>query len=155
MENDHILIRDLKLETLIGVYAWEKALPQTVLLDLDIGMVSGKAFGSGLLEDALDYSQVVKRLQTLAEKHDYPLLERFAEAVAQIVLQEFQAPWVRVRARKPALLPGVREIGVEIVRGQRSEVRGQMSDVRCQMSDVRCQMSDVRCQMSDVRCQMS
>jgi dihydroneopterin aldolase len=128
MENDHILIRDLKLETLIGVYAWEKKLPQTVLLDLDIGMVSGKAFESGLLEDALDYSQVVKRLRTLAEKHDYLLLERFAEAVAQIVLKEFQAPWVRVRARKPALLPGVREIGVEIVRGIRDQKKAKRKE---------------------------
>ncbi|MDR0247732.1 MAG: dihydroneopterin aldolase [Burkholderiales bacterium] len=116
MENDHILIRDLKLETLIGVYAWEKKLPQTVLLDLDIGMASKKVFESGLLEDTLDYSQVVKRLQALAEKHDHLLLERFAEAVAQVVLEEFQTPWVRVQARKPALLPGVREIGVEILR---------------------------------------
>ncbi|MDR0247916.1 MAG: dihydroneopterin aldolase [Burkholderiales bacterium] len=116
MENDHILIRDLKLETLIGVYAWEKKLPQTVLLDLDIGMISKKVFESGLLENTLDYSQVVKRLQVLAEKHDHVLLECFAEAVAQIVLKEFQAPWVRVRTRKLALLPGVREIGIEIVR---------------------------------------
>ena len=115
-QSDHILIRDLKLETLIGVYAWEKKLPQTVLLDLDIGMASAKVFESGLLEDALDYSQIVARLQTLAKSHDYPLLERFAEAVAQIVLNEFQAPWVRVRARKLALLPGVKEIGVEIER---------------------------------------
>jgi dihydroneopterin aldolase len=119
MENDRILIRELKLETLIGVYAWEKKLPQTVLLDLDIGIASEKVFESGLLEDALDYSQVVKRLQTLAEKHDCLLLERFTEAVAQIVLKEFHAPWVRVRARKLALLPGVKEIGVEIVRGER------------------------------------
>lgn len=117
MKNGHILIRDLKLETLIGVYAWEKKLPQTVLLDLDIGIASEKVFESGALEDALDYSQVVKRLQTLAEQHDYPLLERFTEAVAQIVLKEFYAPWVRVRARKQALLPGVREIGIEIARG--------------------------------------
>ncbi|MDR2243947.1 MAG: dihydroneopterin aldolase [Burkholderiales bacterium] len=130
MESDHILIRDLKLETLIGVYAWEKTLPQTVLLDLDIGMVSGKVFESGLLEDALDYSQVVKRLRALAEKHDHLLLERFAEAVAQIVLEEFQAPWVRVRVRKPALFPGVKEIGVEITRGQGSEVRNQGSEKR-------------------------
>ncbi|MDR0771378.1 MAG: dihydroneopterin aldolase [Burkholderiales bacterium] len=116
MENDHILIRDLGLQTLIGVYPWEKKLPQTVLLDLDIGIVSEKVFESGLLEDALDYSRVVKRLQALAEKHDCLLLERFAEAAAQIVLKEFHAPWVRVRIRKPALLPGVREIGVEITR---------------------------------------
>ncbi|MDR2017033.1 MAG: dihydroneopterin aldolase [Burkholderiales bacterium] len=119
MENDHILIRELKLETLIGVYPWEKKLPQTVLLDLDIGIGSAKVFESGLLEDALDYSQVVKRLKMLAEKHDCLLLERFTEAVAQIVLKEFHAPWVRVQARKLALLPGVKEIGVEIVRGKR------------------------------------
>jgi len=120
MENnhsDHILVRDLKLETLIGVYAWEKKLPQTVLLDMDIGIASKKVFESDMLENALDYSQIVARLQTLAKKHDYLLLERFAEAVAQMVLNEFQAPWVRVRVRKPALLAGVKEIGVEITRG--------------------------------------
>ena len=66
--------------------------------------------------DALDYAAVVLRLRAFAADNPHPLLERFAEALAQIVLAEFGAPWVKLRVAKLAALPGVRELGVAIER---------------------------------------
>ncbi|MEO8487439.1 MAG: dihydroneopterin aldolase [Betaproteobacteria bacterium] len=111
-----IFIHDLRVKTRIGVYAWEAHIDQTVRLDLDIGAPSGAPFASGKLEDALDYAAVVARIRAYAEAHEHPLLERFAEGIATIVRGEFGAPWVRVRVAKLGALPGVKEIGVEIVR---------------------------------------
>ena len=111
-----IFIHDMRVTTRIGVYAWEAHVDQTVRLDLDIGAPSATPFASGRLEDALDYAAVVKRIRAYAEAHEHPLLERFAEGIAAIVRSEFGAPWVRVRVAKLSALPGVREIGVEIVR---------------------------------------
>lgn len=111
-----IFIHDLRLQTRIGVYVWERELPQTLRLDVDLGMPSDAAFRSDALADALDYSAIVARLQAFAGEHRHGLLERFAQGVADIALQEFKAPWVRVRVAKLGALPGVREIGVLIER---------------------------------------
>jgi len=111
-----IFIHDMRVKTRIGVYAWEAHVAQTVRLDLDIGLPSAKAFASGELDDALDYAAIVARLEAYSKAHEHPLLERFAEGIAEIVRGEFRAPWVRVRVAKLGALPGVKEIGVEIVR---------------------------------------
>jgi dihydroneopterin aldolase len=112
-----IFIHDLRLPTRIGVYEWEQQLTQTLRLDVELGLPSDAAFRSDDFRDALDYSAVVKRLQALAADHPHKLLERFAQAVADIVLTEFGAPWVKVRVAKLAPLAGVKELGVAIERG--------------------------------------
>jgi dihydroneopterin aldolase len=111
-----IFIHDFRVPARIGVYEWEKRMPQTVRLDLTIGLPSDAAFRSGRFADALDYAAVVERLRAFAATNPHPLLERFAQALADVVLDEFGAASVRVRVAKPSALPGVREIGVEIER---------------------------------------
>ena len=115
---DKIFIHDLRLEAHIGVYDWEQHLPQTIRLDLEIGAPSEKPFHSGRIADALDYAKVVERLKGFAKDAPPPLLERFAEKVANLVLTEFGAAWVRVRVAKLGALAGVKEIGVEIERSR-------------------------------------
>jgi 7,8-dihydroneopterin aldolase/epimerase/oxygenase len=114
---DKIFIHDLRFEARIGVYEWERHLPQTVRMDLDIAAPTAAPFASGELADALDYTAVVARIKAFAKNDPPSLLERFTECVAQLVLAEFNAPWVRVRVAKLAAVPGVKEIGVEIERG--------------------------------------
>src|SRR5438132_12991838 len=84
-----IFIHDLRLETRIGIYDWEQHLPQTLRIDLELGLPSDTAFGTDDFDDALDYAAVVKRVQALAANHPHKLIERFAQAVADIVLGEF------------------------------------------------------------------
>ena len=90
-----IFIHDLRVTTRIGVYAWERALPQTIRIDVDIELPSQRAFVTGELADALDYATVVERIKAYAAGNPHPLLERFTEARAH---------------------PGEREIGVAIER---------------------------------------
>ncbi len=116
MTENLIIIRDLKLNTVIGVEPWEKRLPQTVLLDLEIEPASKEAFTSDALDDGIDYAQVIARIKEHAQTHSCLLLERFVETVAQLLLDEFAAASVKVVVRKPAVLTDVREAGVMIVR---------------------------------------
>lgn len=111
-----IFIHDLRVEARIGVYDWERHLPQTIRIDLELGAPSATPFMSGRIADALDYAKVVERLKAFAKDAPPPLLERFAEKVAQLVLTEFEPAWVRVRVAKLGALAGVKEIGVEIER---------------------------------------
>ena len=111
-----IFIHDLRIETKVGVYAWERQLPQTVRVDVDIAMPSSRPFETGELADAIDYAKVVARIREFAATHRHELLERFAEALAGLVLDEFGAQAVKLRVAKLGALPGVREIGVAIER---------------------------------------
>jgi 7,8-dihydroneopterin aldolase/epimerase/oxygenase len=111
-----IFIHDLRVETRIGVYDWEQQLPQSVRLDVELGLPSDTVFRSGDFADALDYAGVVKRLQAFAADHPHKLLERFAQAIADVLIGEFGAPWVKVRVAKLAPIAGVRELGISIER---------------------------------------
>ena len=111
-----IFIHDLRIETKVGVYAWERELPQTVRVDLDIALPSTRPFETGELRDAIDYAAVVARIREFAATNSHALLERFAEAIASLILDEFGAQAVKLRIAKLGALPGVREIGVAIER---------------------------------------
>lgn len=114
-----IFVHDLRVETRLGVYDWERHLPQTIRLDLELGLPSDKPFSTGDLADAVDYAAVVARVREFAAADPPPLLERFAQALAELLQDGFGAPWVSVRVAKLGALPGVREIGVAIERGRR------------------------------------
>jgi dihydroneopterin aldolase len=113
---DSIFIHDLRVHTRIGVYEWEQHLAQTVRLDVEIGLPSDQVFRTGDFADALDYAAIVRRLQALAAGHPHRLLERFAQAIADTLLDEFGAPWVKVRVAKLAAIAGVKELGIAIER---------------------------------------
>ena len=115
-----IFIHDLRVRTRIGVYAWERHLPQTIRIDVDIGLPSTRAFESGEFADVVDYAAVVLRIKALAADNTHQLLEPFAESIAQTVIAEFGAPSVKVRVAKLAPLAGVRELGVLIERVRNS-----------------------------------
>ena len=87
-----IFIHDLRVETRIGVYEWEQRLAQTIRLDIELGLPSDKVFRSGEFADALDYAAVVRRLQAFAADHPHKLMERFAQAIADLLIGEFGAP---------------------------------------------------------------
>ena len=111
-----IFIHDLRVETRIGIYDWEQNLAQTVRLDIELGLPSDAVFRSGDFRDALDYAVVVQRLQAFAADHPHKLMERFAQAIADVLLGEFGAPWVKVRVAKLAAIAGVKELGIAIER---------------------------------------
>jgi 7,8-dihydroneopterin aldolase/epimerase/oxygenase len=116
---DVIFLSEIKLDTTIGVYAWERIKPQTIQLDLEIGLPHSRASLSDNVADTIDYAAVVERIRaTLAEK-SYHLAEALAEHIAQLILDEFGAPWTRVTVTKLGLMKSVKRVGVTIERGAR------------------------------------
>lgn len=113
---DIIFLHDFKIKTLIGIYPWEKKVAQTIELNLEIALPTSRACLTDNLEDALDYSLIIQRINdTLASQH-FGLLEALAEHVAQIILTEFNSPWVKVSVAKLGIIRGIRKLGVCIER---------------------------------------
>ncbi len=115
---DIIFIDDLRLPTLIGIYPREQAIPQTIEISLQIGTSTTCAGSSDNIRDTIDYAKVVERLRAdLAEQH-FHLLEKLAEHVASLLLDDFGAIWVRVSIAKLGMMRGVRRAGVSIERSR-------------------------------------
>ena len=116
---DIVFIRELKIQTVIGVFDWERTIKQTVSLDLEMATDNGKAAARDHIDDVLNYAAVSDRIVAFVEASEFQLVETMAEQVAQIVLQEFKVPWVRLRVSKPGAVKAARDVGVLIERGER------------------------------------
>ena len=116
---DQVFIRDLAIDTVIGVYDWERRVRQTLLLDLEMATEIHAAAGSDDLQFALDYSRVAEVVSDLAANSEFQLIEALAERIAELVLSEFGVPWLRLRLRKPGAVRNAREVGLLIERGER------------------------------------
>ena len=116
---DIIFLHDLKVETVIGIWEWERKILQTVSIDLEMSTDIRKAAATDSVDDTLNYKSVAKRVQAFVGESSFQLVETLAEKIAAIVLDEFEVSWVQVRVRKPGAIRGARDVGVQIERGSR------------------------------------
>ena len=117
---DIIYLHDLRIDTVIGVFDWERRVRQTVILDLDMAADIRHAAASDDLADTLNYKAVGKRLIEFVGHSDFQLVETLAERIAELVIAEFGVPWLRLRVNKQGAVRGARDVGVIIERGMRS-----------------------------------
>ena len=118
---DKIFLSDLRIETVIGLWDWERKIRQTVSIDLEMSADIRKAASSDSVEDTLNYKLVAKRLQQFVGDSSFKLVETLAENIAAIVRDEFDVAWVRVKVNKPGAIRGARDVGVIIERGSPPE----------------------------------
>ena len=111
-----IFINELKVKTKLGVPAWERMLAQTIILDIEIGYDLSKAAKSDAIADTIDYGAVVSRVLETLHDNSFQLAEALAEHICQLILKEFGALSVKVKVAKPAILPGLKALGVVIER---------------------------------------
>ena len=116
---DIIYLSDLRIETVIGVFDWEREIKQQVVLDLEMGTDIRRAAETDALEDTLDYKSVAKRVISFVEESEFQLVETLAERVAGIILNEFNVPWLRLKLNKQGAVRGARDVGVIIERGEK------------------------------------
>ncbi len=114
---DIVFINDLRIETIIGIYDWERKVKQTISLDLEMGADIRKSAKTDAIEDTLNYKAVAKRLIAFVGESEYQLVETLAEKITEIVLTEFNVPWIKLSVRKPGAVRNSRDVGVIIERG--------------------------------------
>ncbi len=117
---DTIFLRDLEVEATIGIYEWEKRIRQKVRIDLEMSTDIAKAAATDAIEDTLNYKKIAKRITQFVQDSHYELVETLIEKVAEILLNEFQVPWLRLTISKPGAVRGSRDVGITIERGDKN-----------------------------------
>ncbi|MCH7538059.1 MAG: dihydroneopterin aldolase [Proteobacteria bacterium] len=118
---DKIFLSELKIDTVIGLWEWERRIRQTVVVDLEMSANIAKAAATDDVADTLNYKSVAKRVQEFVSESSFKLVETLAENIAAIIRDEFDVAWVKVRVGKPGAIRGSRDVGVVIERGERPE----------------------------------
>lgn len=116
---DIVYIHGLEVDTVIGIYDWERKIRQTVNLDLEMGTDIRQAAASEDIDKTLNYKSVSKRLIEFIGASEFLLVETMAEEIATLVMAEFPVPWLKLRLGKPGAVRGARDVGVIIERGER------------------------------------
>ena len=115
---DRIFLRDLRVETTIGIWEWERRIRQFVSIDLELGADIARAAATDRIEDTLNYKGLAKRVQEFVGESSFQLVETLAERIAALVLEEFGVSWIQVTVNKPGAIRGARDVGVAIRRGR-------------------------------------
>jgi dihydroneopterin aldolase len=113
---DKIILEDLRVEAIIGIWEWERRIRQTVSLDLEMAADVKRAAAADEIEAALDYKRIAKELIRVVETSEFKLVETLAETLARIVVTDFGVPWVRLSVSKPGAIEGSRNVGVVVER---------------------------------------
>ena len=115
---DTIFLEQVAVQTKLGVPEWERLKPQTIFLDIEIEHDLSKSCQSDSIEDTIDYGQVVHRIRETLKENSFKLVETLAEHICQLILNEFKAQKAKVKVAKPAVLPGLKSLGVIIERSK-------------------------------------
>ena len=114
---DVVYIRDLRIDTIIGIFDWEREVRQTVSLDVEMAADISKAAETDDIQYALNYKSVAKRIIAFVESSEFQLVETMIEQIATIIREEFDVPWLRLRLSKPGALRQSQDVGLVIERG--------------------------------------
>lgn len=114
---DIIFLRGLAIECTIGFLEWERKVKQTVVLDIEVPVDCAKAAENDDVADtSVDYKAMAKRVIAFVSASEFKLVETLAHRTAQLLLDEFDIPWVRLSLNKPGAIRGSRDVGVTIER---------------------------------------
>jgi dihydroneopterin aldolase len=116
---DIVYLRDLRIDTVIGIYDWERRIRQTVVIDLEMSANITAAAATDDIADALNYKSVAKRLIQFVGDSQFQLVETLAERCAEIIRDEYGVRWVRLTLNKKGAVRGASDVGVIIERGTR------------------------------------
>ena len=115
---DTIFLRDLRIRTIVGIWEWERRMPQIVSIDLDMDTDIRRAARSDRIEDTLDYKAVSKRLIAFVTASSFGLVETLAERCAALIIDEFGVARVDLKLSKPGAVRGADSVGVRIRRSK-------------------------------------
>lgn len=116
---DIIFLGGLEIDTVIGIYEWERSIKQKIILDVEMAFDIQKAAATDDIAYTLDYKTVSDRIVAFVEASEFYLVETLIEEIAKILLNEFPIPWVKIILNKKGAISRARDVGIIIERGQK------------------------------------
>jgi dihydroneopterin aldolase len=113
---DIVYITQLEVETVIGVYDWERKIRQKITIDLELSTDIRQAGQTDDLQHALDYKAISKRIIAFVEGSEFMLVEALAENIAMLLIKEFPIPRLKLKVGKPGALSQAQDVGIIIER---------------------------------------
>jgi dihydroneopterin aldolase len=113
---DKIFLKNLRLKTRIGIFAWEKQIDQIINIDLEIGTDIKKAAETDDVQYSLDYKTLSKKIIDYVENNKHDLVEALIENIANMVLKEFKVEYITISIGKPGAIRGSQDVGITITR---------------------------------------
>jgi len=115
--SDVVLIEDLTVECIVGLYEWEQQLPRKLVIGLELGVDNQRAAASDAMEDSVDYGAVCERVTAICKTTHYRLIETLAEHIARDLLAGYLLLGsVQLTIRKPGAVSVARNVGIRIRR---------------------------------------
>ena len=115
---DKIILSELTVHTVIGIWEWEKRNPQKVIFDIEMATDISRASKSDSIEDALDYKAVSKRIKQYALENHFELIETLGDKVADLILNEFGVEWLKLTISKPYAIRYSKNVSLMIERSK-------------------------------------
>lgn len=113
---DTIFIEGLTAHAVIGAWDWEKHFKRRLVFDIEMGTDVRTAATTDKLADTVDYQAVSERIVEFTENSSFQLVETLAEELAQLVIKEFSAPWIKLKLQKVGALGTAKSVGISIYR---------------------------------------
>jgi dihydroneopterin aldolase len=113
-----IEVSGLSLYTHHGVSAAEREIGQRLVLDIRLEVGESDATVTDMVEDTVDYGEVVSTVALVAQQRSYKTLERLCSAIADRLLNDYEAEevWVKAAKPEPPIALPVQEVSVEVWR---------------------------------------
>ena len=116
--SDCVFIEGLVIETVIGIYDWERKIRQPLRFDIEMAFDNRAPAASDDIADTLDYKAVSKRLNAFVTASSFGLVETLAERCAALIIDEFGVARVDLKLSKPGAVRGADSVGVRIRRSK-------------------------------------
>ena len=116
MHQDKIIIRDLLVQGIIGIYPEERTKKQDILVNVWMYTDITQAGTSEDLNFSVNYASVADSIIQRIETGQDLLVEKLALDLARMILQDFGVARVGVRVEKPSAVSAAKGVGVEIER---------------------------------------
>ncbi|MCZ6641675.1 MAG: dihydroneopterin aldolase [Gammaproteobacteria bacterium] len=116
--HDTVFIRNLVVQTIIGIHPWERTTPQTVLISLEVQTETANAAAYDDITNTVDYAVLAERVSEFVSQAEFQLIETLAESIAALMLDDFEVMQVSVEVQKPGAIANTETVGVRIQRAR-------------------------------------
>ncbi len=115
-QSDVVFIKGLKVEAVIGVFDWERAITQPLLIDIALETDISRAAVSDDVSDALSYKEVCDDVSEWCKEIKAKLLEHLAGQISDKIFAKYDCQKITLSIAKPTAIAQADAVGVQITR---------------------------------------